>query len=254
MAQGSLKVAGPFRGAAFVESVQTPQHDELSVNVQYAYGRKQPRDGFPYVVSNFGALNARLGLYDHGPGIPQYILYVGPKTNTFEIIVKVLDGSGVPVAVGGNPPGYEFNLTTLYGEPVAPSGRFHVTFVQTMLSSITATTRFVLLIVTEHTTYVFDPTAGTTIAPMSTAQVSAGGDAIRAYDGSMAYLDTAPYGRTACKWNNSVVYAGFDIGDTVTLTQPNPLAGTSTTLTDVVQDSTRQIQSLAPYLNDRPKQ
>ncbi len=250
-----VTVTGQWRGLCLDENVETPQHDVVSINVDYSLGIKEPRKGFvEFDCTGTGALTTGVVYYpkifthDFGAG-NQYMLIVGTSSlsGAGDVKVAILDFWGMWGF--GTSALSVFNLSTLYGEPQF-YGPPPCDSVGTMLTTSGGLTKTVTLITTKNQCFVFDPmeAPATRIRRMSATSVSSGGDAIKLADASFPYYATAPHGSIIEKHQQKYWWGGMRPADAWSLDSANPSTGTPASLTSVIQNATRDVQLMSPAI------
>jgi hypothetical protein len=194
----------PIGGMEWREGYQKEQHAQVLVNVDLSRGILQARKGFvgtADVGSQWGFLHQ-----SHDPTGESFILCIGPSSRTDpSIIFNSLDEWGN--AVGANQ-----DLTAAFGEP--PDIDFKCSFVNVVLPTQAPPARFVTIISTAHSTYVFEPGKDTdTLRQLNPVDVTSGGDTVLDASDSINYWASRPFGYIAEQHDGSVFYAGFRYGD-----------------------------------------
>lgn len=226
-----IEIGPPWKGLEMREAHQTPQHDDLAVNVDYSYGRKEARRGFT-VTSTDLAGRTSLHLCETPLG-DRYMIAAGPNDVVEAVFCYLLNEDGTLADPNGNP----WNLTALFGEPWTPD--WQCGFVDTSVI-INGYARFVTIISTKATSYVFDPmnpAGGPQRLSTNRYDDATPGHAIKAYQSSLNYWVSSPRGSIACEHQGAVFYAGF-------------LYGTEASLTNLLEAN----QDLAPEAAIKPGQ
>lgn len=238
MAKRAPLILAGWRGLELDEERQTERHDRVALNVDYGYGDKRARLGCS--VTHTGAPSlARLHLHRQ-PNGDLYVLSVGPSAIGGAIApalkFRAYDAWGNALGASNQ------DLNSAFGEP--KTDRPRLTLLSAILS-VSRESRFVTLIVTDNTAYVFDPIASTsTVRLLSTST-----DALKSYSDGYTYWSTVPHGAIACEHQSRVYYAGFKAGDSATLDGAVPSGQqTAKKLLEKVLDSARTRVGLAPYM------
>jgi hypothetical protein len=233
------------------ETQQSDQHCQLAVNVDLSRGYIEPRLGFE-VLYNGGDANfrGRLHITDSPIG-DRVLLKIGYSVSEGATIFRAFS---LDVAELGN----EQNLDTAFGD-TSGSGTgegpgFRCSFVNITLPNEDADARFVTLIFTDKTTYVYDPVAdtapgtgglNTALRLADLAKIGASGDTIRLNDKNFAYYESVMGGYIATEHQGKVFRAGFARGSVVSLS--STLEQNQNLVPESIIDSTRGNLTLGPH-------
>jgi hypothetical protein len=205
----TITVGGPWRGMEWRESQQSDQHCQLAINVDFSRGYVESRLGFKAIDEHSdGGFVGRIFITDTPVG-DRYILRVGYSVDDAEMQFQAFNQWGASV-------GSEQSLLTDFGDP--SKKEFKCSFVNASLTSDTSDPRFVTLVFTTHTVYVYDPAEDVAnLRKANLAEIASGGDTIRLNDVNFAYHITAPGGFIAVEHQGKVFRAGYSRNQKVTL-------------------------------------
>lgn len=241
----AITIKGPWKGMEMDVSRQTNQHDEVSINVDYYRGRKEPRPGFVFQATTNKA--NELGLAEDDYGNQWVFALSGVRGGVARSKLHVVAG------VNGTFLGDEWDATDATEPEPDIDGTVQTIFLLKNGRSVRHG-----LISTRHSSYVFDFEEALQIADsgasiltrplrtLSTEKTSSGGDALRNYDLNYKYWKTPPHGSIACEHQSRVYYSGFVNNDEAWLWAQVP-ANSGKPLLESILDPSRSRIPLGPH-------
>ena len=241
----TVSIRGPWRGMEWRETQQSDQHCQLAINVDLSRGYIEPRLGFDVLYNQSDQdFRGRLHITDSPIG-DRVLLKIGYSNTDGAVLFRAF---GLDVAELGN----EQNLDTDFGD--TSNLDFRCSFVNITLPNEAGDARFVTLVFTDTSTYVYDPISNTApgtgglssaLRAPNLAKIESGGDTIRLNDKNFSYYETVMGGYIATEHQGKVFRAGFKRGTGVKLS--NTLEENQNLVPESIVDSTRGNLILGPH-------
>tara|TARA_R110000824_G_scaffold41965_8_gene124234 strand:- start:2044 stop:3891 length:1848 start_codon:yes stop_codon:yes gene_type:complete len=227
------------------ETQQSDQHCQLAVNVDLSRGYIEPRPGFEVLYAGGDAnFRGRLHITDSPIG-DRVLLKIGYSTSESATIFRAFS---LDVSELGN----EQNLDTAFGDMSNPD--FRCSFVNITLPNEAGDARFVTLVFTDTSTYVYDPISDTApgtgglssaLRAPNLAKIESGGDTIRLNDKNFSYYKSVMGGYIATEHQGKVFRAGFARGTAVSLS--STLEQNQNLVPESIIDPARGSLTLGPH-------